>query len=202
MEISKHEYDSIIQSMNDNELTVFIDTAGFRQLFSEVNGRRLSEEISEPVVLQVAIIKALPFVEFICLLVSSIFLGLAFHAYAIIGIPLILVLWVFFKGIASIGKQRIMPTTLALIVILAFALIATELQIWIRAFIASIGILQFSTCFLYYYTARLAFDLIERSHCFFNMFYLEPRSVIVPLIWIVPPRHESISESIDSENID
>ena len=138
MEISRREYDSIIRLMENDELTVYIDTARFRRLFSKVNGRSLSEKIEESVVTQVAIIKSLPLIEFICLVLSSVFLGLAVKWYAIIGVPLL-----------------------------------------------------FVSCFLYYFTARIAFGLIERSHCFFNMFYLEPENTITPLIWTVPPHHES-----------
>lgn len=194
MEISKQEYDSIIHLMRCKKLSVLIDTAGFRHLFSQINGHNLSEKVGFSVVTHVATIKSLPLVEFACLIASNVFLGLATRWLAILWIPLLCAFWIFFKGRTSYGRQRILPASTVLIISLIFALAATKYDIWLRVFVLSAGCLQFATRFMYYFTARVVFGLIERSYRFFSMFYLEPKGAIIPLIWTDPPQHESNSE--------
>jgi hypothetical protein len=200
VEITKQEYDSIIRRMDNGELSVLIDTAGFRKLFSKVDGRSLSEKVGVPVSGHVVIIRALPAVEFVCLLGSSVFLALAIRWFAFLGVPLLWTFCAFFKSRASYGRQRIVPAAVVLVGSLAFAIAAGQYGVWLRVFVASLGVLQFVTRFLYWFTARLAFGIIERSHIFFSMFYLEPRGAIVPLIWTNPPQHEKESETIGATN--
>jgi hypothetical protein len=184
VEFTKEKHESIIKEMADGKCTLLIDTAGMRQLFTKVDAEKFSQKFNLPASKAIALITFLPFLEGIILLFSAVIMVFAFHWYAFVLVPLFILISLIHKSLASFGRQRILPALIFLVICCSFAWFAGSVDFWIRIFAVSAGVLQFVTRFLYWFTARVSFNFVEKSHEFFNM------AIELKLLSIHPPAHE------------
>lgn len=184
MPVSKSEYQRIVEAQSSGTLTIYIDTSGFRKLLvDKINPQKLSAAIREPVESRVQLIRILTYLDAIAPLLASILSLFAFGWLGILGSLFAFALWASHKMHASRGAQHILPVTVVVIVCITTVFILPLASGVAKAFIMSLGLIVFMGRLLYFMTSRLVFDLIHSNYEFFNMFYLQPESAIVPLIW-------------------
>lgn len=184
MKVSPLEYKRILNAKLVGQLTVFIDTSAFRRLFvNKINPRQLSMTIGRSVESSIQTIRNLTYLDALAPVIASILSVIAFGWFGIFGIAFAFVVWSFWKQYACRGVQSFIDAGIALIVCATAALLLPLPNWWARFFFLSLGMIFLSGRLLYWVTAKTVFDLIDSSHEFFNMFYLEPQNAIVPLIW-------------------
>lgn len=184
MVVSREEYKRIIDTKRSGNLTIFIDTAEFRKLLcNKIDAAKLSDIIGESVNSWIRLITTLTHIDSAMPLLASLLSVLGFGWWGIIGIAAAFILWAGHKMHACRGKQHILPITITMLIMIAIALFAPLANIYVRGFIISCGVMLFIGRMLYVCTAYIVFSLIETNYEFFNMFYLEPKGAVVPLIW-------------------
>ncbi len=185
MSVSREEYKRIIDDQQSGKLAIFIDTSEFRKMFCDrIDPQKLSSIVGESAKTGIRLVRNLTHIDAAMPVLVSILAILGFGWWGIVGVVATFILWGGHKMYACRGKQHVFPISLTLAIIVAIAiLVPAPLNIWGRVFIVSWGIMLFIGRMLYVCTAYVVFSLIHSSYEFFNMFYLEPKGAIVPLIW-------------------
>jgi len=184
MTVSREEYKRIIDAQQSGDLTIFIDTSEFRKMFCDrIDPQKLSLIVGESSKAGIRLVKTLTNIDAVMPVLSSILAILGFGWWGIAGIVGVIILWAGHKMYACRGKQHVLPTLLTLVIMIAIAIMVPVPNVWVRVFIISCGIMLFLGRMLYVCTAYVVFSLIHSSYEFFNMFYMEPKGAIVPLIW-------------------
>jgi hypothetical protein len=169
------------------ELQIFISVADWRQFLTKIDPANISEKMGKSLHGRIKLITILSSTDFLALLVS---IGLAIPAFgwwAFFVIPVVTVVWIFYKARANRGRQTLIPVSVLLVAAIATALLWNAPNIWIRLFIISATLSIFLVRLLYYAVASIVFDLIHTNYEFFDAFYLQPEGAMVPLIWVEPP---------------
>lgn len=186
MEISREQYDEILKKQDAGEILLYIDTASFRKIFTESNNKKIKELIGESLNMESIIIKSILFVleplSLIITIVSVIFL---FKWFALLIVPIMILLWFFLKSQASIGEQKIFLPLIFLVagIISAIFYNLESNNFWFKLFVISLPSTYFFSKLLYYLSAHFAFMLIHRNYDFFKLFYENSESKGVPIIW-------------------
>ncbi len=184
MEITKEQYNEILKKQDAGEILLYIDTAGFRKFFTEVDNKKVRELIGESLSMESLTIKLIMFaLEPLSLITTSIASIFLFKWFSILIIPDIILLWGFLKGQASIGKQKIFFPISLLVIGMIIAIIYQEYGIWFKIFVVGLPAIYFSSKLLYYLSARFGFSLIHRNYKFFKLFYEKPEGAMIPMIW-------------------
>ena len=184
MVVSREEYKRIIDAKHAGKLTIFIDTSEFRKLLcGRIDPAKLSDAIGESANSRIRLITTLTHIDSVMPFLASVLSVLGFCWWGIIGIAATFILWAGYKMHACRGKQHVLPITITMFITIAIALFAPLPNIWVRGFIISCGVMLFVGRMMYVCTAYIVFSLIEMNYEFFNMFYMEPKGAIVPLIW-------------------
>ena len=184
MEVTKEQYDEILKKQDAGEILLYIDTASFRKFFTEIDNAKVRKLIGESLQMESYVIKFIMFVlkplSLLTTVVASIFL---FKWFALLIAPALIILWVFLKGQASIGKQKIFFPLILLIVGIIVAFSYQGYGIWFKLFVIGLPATYFSSKLLYYLSARFGFMLIPRNYEFFKLFYEKPEGTAIPMIW-------------------
>jgi hypothetical protein len=195
MYISKEEYKEILQKQDKEEITLYINTAGFRKLFTllgdKMDKERFYKDIGENLDKQVFFIKSILFFgEPLSVILNLVIAVILFDWYAIIVVPLIILFWSVVKTKASSGKQEITSAIIFLVISFLINIIFPELSFWLRLFIFTLPLIYFFPKLLYYLTAKFTFSLLERNYEFFKLCYDPefPRGqedLMSPAVWYI-----------------
>jgi hypothetical protein len=186
MNISHDAYRAIIQQQLSGDLTIFIDTSGFRQLLDDADPSHLTEVVGHRMHSSIAFIRFLSRIDFVGLLLS---IGLsipAFGFWALLIAPGTILAWMLYKGRASMGKQSLSGAGFVLAVGVGVAVAMTSWSLWTGSFAVAVAATFFLIKLLYVATSRLVFGLIHSSYGFFRAYYLQPEGAMIPLIWTHP----------------
>ena len=185
MAISREEYMRILADQDAGRLTVMFSTSGFRKLLvEEVDPTKLAATLGHPVEGPIRRIRELTNLDATAPFVASVLSVLAFGWWGLLGVIGSFVGWAAYKMRASIGRQRMSPVLIGLVMFLVAAFILPLPNWWGRGFVISLGVMFFLDRALYVITAYIVSGFIQASYEFFNMFYLQqPPSAVVPLIW-------------------
>lgn len=194
MQIGKEEYEDIIRGAERGDLRILINVAAFRRFLCAANLRALSAEVGLPLVVHAVLLKVLFYGQFLLWIVFAVPAWFALGYWALIVTPAMWAVWFFYGGRASIGKQRIWPVGLFVVLVLCCALFLIEGSPWLKVCVVLGTLPLLLARLLYYSTARLVFWGLRGSQQFFEMFYLAPSEkvydVVLPYVWLDPPRHE------------
>lgn len=174
--ISEEEYKKILEREDKGELLLYINTSGFRRVFtslgSEIDEEKLSKDIEEDLKFRSLIIKIIAFVLeplfFISASIISVFL-FSWYSFAII--PLLLAFLVFVQGKASYKRQEILSPILFLILSIISFFLFPDLSLLLRIFIINVCLMYLLPKLLYYLTARFTHHLLQTNYKFFRLFY-------------------------------
>lgn len=184
MEVTKEQYDEILKRQDAGEILLYIDTASFRKFFTDINNAKVKELIGESLQMESYVIKFIMFIleplSLLTTIVASVFL---FKWFALLIIPVLVLLWGFLKGQASIGRQKIFFPLVLLVVGIIAALSYQEYGGWFKLLVIGLPATYFSSKLLYYLSARFGFMLIHRNYKFFKLFYEKPEGAAIPMIW-------------------
>ncbi|MFA4888860.1 MAG: hypothetical protein WC628_04730 [Candidatus Omnitrophota bacterium] len=184
MSVSREEYKRIIDTQHSGKLTIFIDTSEFRKMFcGRIDPKKFALIVGESAKAGTKLITTLTKIDSVMPVLASVLAILGFGWWGIVGIIGTVVLWGGYKMYACRGKQHVVPIMIALIIMVAIAIMSPLPNIWARWFMISCGVMLFVGRMMYVCTAYIVFSLIETNYEFFNMFYMEPKGAIVPLIW-------------------
>jgi hypothetical protein len=182
--VSREDYDRILADQKAGRIMILIDTSGFRRLLvNRVDPSKLASMLGKPIESDIRLIRTLTSVDACAPLVASALSVSAFGWWGLIGTVSCFVAWAGYKYRASRGRQRLLPVSLCLAMSVLAAFLLPLPNWWARAFVISIGAMFVVGRALYVTTTRLVFSLIYSSYEFFDMFYLQPPSAVVPLIY-------------------
>jgi hypothetical protein len=186
MSISHEQYQAILNGQHKGELTIMIDTSGWRQIFVRVDPAEFEQMVGQPVRFSIATIKVLSYADFVGVVAS---LGLsvpAFGTWSILLIPLIIIAWFLYRMHACRGAQSLVGVILLLLASLIVAVSAQNWSVWVRLFLICVALTLFSVRLLYVITSRFVFKLAETSYEFFKSWYWQPPNSLIPLLWTSP----------------
>lgn len=183
MDVTKEEYNRIINGQLDGELTIFIDNPGFRHLFFKINPNGLSQSINQKVNGWVKTIKFISNLDIITLMSCCFFSIIAIKWWSIVYIPVIFISWFVYRSWACRGKQFILPVSFVVAAAIFIYLYCPTLTVFTRALLILSALVFFWTRLLYYLNSRFVFNLIHSNFNFFKLFYLKPDEGM-PLIWV------------------
>jgi hypothetical protein len=177
----------IVKRQLNGDLTIMIDTPGFRHLLYRADPDKLARMVGRPVAGAIIAIKVLSVADVFAILVTMGLAIPAFGLWALLVAPALLVTHTVYKWIASRGRQSLLGVSVLLGLALLFAVAwPSNWSISTRIFIVSGALAFFLTRLLYVVTSRLVFSLAHSSYEFFAAFYMQPEGALVPLLWTDP----------------
>lgn len=185
--ISRNQYERVIEKCKNDELIIMIDTASFRQLFCDKKAMNELDNIIEyPIYSQTVLIRLIFYSLPLSAVVMSFFSILAFEIWAILILPILLIISILIHSKASLGIQKINGAIIFLIVCVISAFFLSKYGIYFQIAIILFPIQIFLSKFLYYHTSKIVFKLLFTNYRFFALFYevkYTERSMI-PMVFI------------------
>ncbi len=185
--ISRTQYNKVIEKCKNNELIIMIDTASFRQLFCDKTARNgLENIIKVPIFSKSTLIRLIFYSLPLFGIAVSIFSILAFKIWAILILPILLLISLVIHSKASAGKQNINGAIIFVVVGIISLFYFSDKGIFFRLILILFPIQIFLSKFLYYHTSKTVFKLLNVNYKFFAIFYEVKYSEqsMIPMIFI------------------
>lgn len=168
--VSDLEYIQIVESFKKGLISVGVDRSYARKLFTDVQLPTIQENIGESLWMQKIIALTAFIVSPILVLLTCIFAIIAFGWWALLGLPLLLFVWMYYKSLSVRGGAGL--GSISFIAVFAFALLLIEtpsliapllpfiLGLWLERFLYCFTTHQFRALVL---RNKKAFDLFQRG---------------------------------------
>lgn len=108
-------YDEMLPGVESGQLLMGVDPAFARQFYTDLTNSQREQEVGDAQVNQSNTIRFFCGLESIAMLTAAIASGFAFHWWAALIIPALIVLWFFWKSTASVGCPSFIPSTLLIV---------------------------------------------------------------------------------------
>ncbi len=189
MEISRQDYERILQKDSAGELAILIDVSGWRHLLVKVDTAKLAALAGlsvRDVRGGVAVVRILTLADLSTLLIAALLAIPAFGLWSLVVVPITIIVGTAYKSMASVGRQRVLLVGIVFMAALALAILQTSWTVWLRAYIVLAAAALLLMRMLYVVTNVFVFQLIYKSYDFFKAFYLQPQGAMLPLIYTEP----------------
>jgi hypothetical protein len=187
LKITEEKYQEILNQHKNGELVVFIDTASFRQLFTENKVKKINELLGISIAKESLIISLIFYTIPVFLIMMGVFAILGFHWWSILALPTFLLIWVFVHSKSSIGIQKINGSIIFLVISIFLSIVFfKDVNIFIKLSIIVFAFQIFYSKLLYFLSSKFAFRLLFKHYKFFAFCYEKKlkNNQFVPLVWI------------------
>ena len=204
--ISRVQYNKVIEKCKKDELILMIDTASFRQLFCDKEARNgLENTINVPISSKSTLIRIIFYTLPLFGIAMSIFSILAFKIWAILILPILLIISLVIYSKASAGKQNINGAIIFLIISIISLFYFSDKGIFFRLVLILFPVQIFLSKFLYYHTSKTVFKLIYNNYSFFAIFYevkYSEQSMIPMIFFETTEKYNEFLEFKKKNNLD